>query len=73
MNSFLGIEMTDHQAFVLLGVLASISTIVFICGAAMHLWGERKSKYDYAICGCWLQVFGGLGVIVFTSLAQCFK
>ena len=73
MNSFLGIEMTDHQAFVLLGVLSGISAIMFVYGAGMYMWGERKFKYDYCICGCWLQVFGGLGVIVFTSLAQCFK
>lgn len=73
MNSFLGIEMTDHQAFVLLGVLSGISAIMFVCGGIMCLWADKRHEYDHAICGIWMQVYGGLGVIVFTSLAQCFK
>ena len=73
MNSFLGIEMTNHQAFVLLGVLAVICLAMAACGGVMYIWGDRKFRYDYAICGCWMIVFGSLGVILFSLLGGCFK
>ena len=73
MNSFLGIEMTNHQVFTLLAVLATICSVSLIIGFVMMNYYKHKFRYDRTIIGCHLVVYGGLGLIVCTMLAKCFE
>ena len=73
MNYFIGIEMTNHQAFVLLCILAALSAVSAGAGGVMSIYCERKFRYDLAAVGCLLQMFGGFGVIAFSMLAWCFR
>lgn len=73
MNSFLGIEMTNHQAYIILLVLSIICFVITACGGILCILAEKKLRYDYAIYGIWMQVFGCFGVMVFSLLGGCFK
>jgi len=73
MVTFLGIEMTEHAAFIILSVLTLISVITGIVGMIIMEIGDHKNKIDMAIYGGYMTVFGLGGVIVFSLLAGCFK
>ena len=73
MTSIFGIELTAHQMFELLKYLTLICSAMFVGGLVLDKWAEHKYKYDLCLVGCYMAVFGGIGVIVFSMLAGCFK
>lgn len=73
MVTFLGIEMTERAAFIILSVLTLIFAIIGIVGQIIMEIGDHKNKIDMAIYGGYMTVFGLGGFIVFSLIAACFK
>lgn len=73
MCEIFGIEITNHIAFTIFAVLSLISLALCFIGGFMMNYYENKMRYDLSIIGCYLIIFGGLGVIVFSMIGSCFR